>query len=79
MGKARTNSDNRAVLCGICYRKQNDLRQIKSVQLIQLKTLVDSSCSLSDLRFQSVLFKSCVLAHSAHTKTLLILKRGENY
>ena len=68
MGKARTHSDNRAVLCGICYRKQNDLRQIKSDQLIQLKTLVDSRYSLSDPRFQSVLCKSCVLALSAHTK-----------
>ena len=51
MVKPGTHNENRTVLCGVCYRKQHDLRQISADQLVQLQALVDNQYSLSDFRF----------------------------
>lgn len=63
----RTHQDNRSTLCGICYKKAG-LRNISDVQLGQLRALVDSSYSLTDMKYQTVLCKVCALALTAHTK-----------
>ena len=65
--KARSHTENRKVLCGVCYKK-GDLRPITDNQLSQLKTLVDRSYCLDNVRYQTVLCKVCALALSAHVK-----------
>ena len=74
--RPRTHSENREVVCGVCYRKSKDLRKITPLHLSQLTTLVDSSYSLDDSRFQTVLCKSCVLALAANSKTNEKPERG---
>ena len=68
MTRARTHDENRFILCGICYRKESELRSFNEVQLEQIKILVDISYNLEDSRFQSVLCRTCAKALSAHTK-----------
>ena len=50
MVKPGTHNENRAVLYGVCYMKQHDLRQISANQLVQLQPLIDSKYSFSDFR-----------------------------
>ena len=65
--KPRTHEENRSVLCGICFRKQGELRSISENQLLQIHSLIDSSYNISDIRFQKVLCRMCALALTAHT------------
>ena len=67
--RPRTHSENREVLCGVCYRKEKNLRKISPTHLLQLQTLVDKRYSLTDEKYQSFLCKSCLLSLSAHSKT----------
>ena len=65
--KPGTHEENRSVLCGICFRKQGELRSISENQLLQIHSLVDISYNISDIRFQKVLCRICALALTAHT------------
>ena len=51
MVKPGTHNENRAVLYGVCYMKQHDLRQISANQLVQLQPLIESKYSLSEFMF----------------------------
>ena len=68
MPQKRTHSENRAVLCGLCYRKAKDMRLIGPNHLVQIHKLVDVSYDISDSKFQTVVCKSCLLSLSAHTR-----------
>ena len=67
VSKARTHAENRAVLCGVCYKK-GVLRPITETQLTNLQTLLDRSYDLNNERYQTVLCKICSQALSAHVK-----------
>ena len=66
--KPRSHEENRSVLCGICYKKQAELRPITDIQVQQIHALLDSSYSVDDTRFQKVICRVCALALTAHTK-----------
>ena len=66
--KPRSHEENRSVLCGICYKKQAELRPITDIQVQQIHALIDSSYSIDDTRFQKVICRVCALALTAHTK-----------
>jgi hypothetical protein len=74
--RPRTHSENREVLCGLCYRKSKDLRQISQNHLLQLHSFVDSQYSILDPRFQTVLCKGCINALSAHSRNPENPERG---
>lgn len=68
MTPPRTHSQNREVMCGICYRKDKNLRKISPDHLIKLQNLVDSRYSLTDPMFQTVLCVTCLSSLSAHSR-----------
>ena len=69
MAPKRSHSQNREVLCGICYRKEKELRKISPSNLVLLQTHVDARYSLTEPRFQTVLCSSCI-------RTLTELKKN---
>ena len=68
MKRPRTHSENRAVVCGLCYKKSKDMRKISANHLNQLHTLVETQYSLEDPRFQTVLCSGCVKVLSVYSK-----------
>ena len=64
----RTHSENRGVVCGMCYKKSKDLRKISPHILAQLQQFVESQYSLEDPRFQTVLCSVCVKILSVYNK-----------
>ena len=74
--RARTHSENRSILCGLCFPKEKDLRLINDTHITQIKSLVNPSYDLSDPKFQKVLCKSCILSLSSHSKNPECPDRG---
>ena len=66
--RPRTHSENRAVICGLCYKKSKDMRKISANHVNQLHMLVDSQYSLEDPRYQTVLCSGCVKVLSVYSK-----------
>ena len=66
--RQRTHSENRKLVCGLCYRKSKNLRKISPDHLKKLKALVEPQYSLDDPKFQTVLCSGCAQTLSAHSE-----------
>ena len=73
------HTEARKSLCGICFRKMPELRDISAEQELQIQNVRYTKFSLSDPQFPNVICRSCSFALSAHSKVKVIINSSINY